>query len=444
MTAVVGILNKRGVAIAADSAVTRTRQFNKKVTKNGNKMIRVSNSIPIAVMLTGNGDFCGTQWDIIVRRYRQQRGYMEHETVEDCVHDFFRYIADNHLFCDDELVHGRLNYEMNELFHHADAIIDNNKKKRDEEDNLLKTPKAYAKAFKSQLARWRRIWLKDGVCPQFMDYTQNQFHDYFGEAIDDFFEQKEEESHLRSFCTTYPKTVLDDIKGDFELTLMTLLTTRQYHVDGSAELVFSGFGAKQQYPSLVSASVYEGFDGRVNYHILPKDIVCISDEKPVAICPFAQTDVIDSILAGVHAKFKDNISFSQSHAFDSHMEIFNFFEPDGKFDDIDLTSLSNELNDIKVDDLQRQFNRAIQQAQDRSWKKWEKALNDYDLYAMAALAQSLIDLTGFHRILTFQQEGVGGLVDLAVITKNHGFNWLNRKSWYHHQDIGGRYGVLGV
>jgi hypothetical protein len=63
---------------------------------------------------------------------------------------------------------------------------------------------------------------------------------------------------------------------------------------------------------------------------------------------------------------------------------------------------------------------------------------------MAALAESLIDLTGFHRILTFQQEGVGGPVDVAVISKNDGFVWLNRKSWYHHKDVGGRYGKLGV
>jgi hypothetical protein len=30
------------------------------------------------------------------------------------------------------------------------------------------------------------------------------------------------------------------------------------------------------------------------------------------------------------------------------------------------------------------------------------------------------------------------------ITKNEGFTWLSRKSWYHHKDISGQYGVLGV
>ena len=33
---------------------------------------------------------------------------------------------------------------------------------------------------------------------------------------------------------------------------------------------------------------------------------------------------------------------------------------------------------------------------------------------------------------------------LYQICKTDGFTWLNRKSWYHHKDVGGRYGKLGV
>ncbi|WP_170935006.1 hypothetical protein [Prevotella sp. P3-122] len=40
-------------------------------------------------------------------------------------------------------------------------------------------------------------------------------------------------------------------------------------------------------------------------------------------------------------------------------------------------------------------------------------------------------------------EGVGGPVDVAVITKNDGFTWLSRKSWYHHKDVNGMYGYMG-
>ena len=102
------------------------------------------------------------------------------------------------------------------------------------------------------------------------------------------------------------------------------------------------------------------------------------------------------------------------------------------------------LQEVKTDDLDKKFFNANMRYLNKKQHKWEKNLVGYDLLAMAALAQSLIELTGFHRILTFSQEGVGGTVDLAVISKNEGFTWLSRKSWYNHKDIGGQYGALGV
>lgn len=34
--------------------------------------------------------------------------------------------------------------------------------------------------------------------------------------------------------------------------------------------------------------------------------------------------------------------------------------------------------------------------------------------------------------------------DVGVITKNDGFTWLSRKSWYHHKDVNGMYGSMGI
>ena len=42
MTAIIALMNKKGAAIAADSAVTRPRKGISKVTNNGNKMVRIS------------------------------------------------------------------------------------------------------------------------------------------------------------------------------------------------------------------------------------------------------------------------------------------------------------------------------------------------------------------------------------------------------------------
>ena len=102
------------------------------------------------------------------------------------------------------------------------------------------------------------------------------------------------------------------------------------------------------------------------------------------------------------------------------------------------------LSEVKYDDIIVKFNKSVISLLDKNQREWLKTLEQYDIKSMAALAQSLIDLTGFQRILTFEQEGVGGPVDVAVITKNDGFTWLSRKSWYHHKDVNGMYGSMGI
>lgn len=331
MTAVVGILNKRGAAIAADSAVTRTRYNNRKITKKGNKMIRLSDCVPISVMLTGNGAYLRTQWDIIIRHYRQHRGDIPHQTVEACVHDFFRYIADNHLFCEEEVIKRWIGQELDLLFEHADGNVDFTVKERGD-DNRLKSPKTYLKSFLKQLHRYQTYWLKTGVSAQFIDYTPEQFHVFIGDMITDYLSEKEYQEDGFNF-NNYPKEFLVSLKDDLESTLMTRLTTRRYHDDGSAELVFTGFGSEQEYPSLVSTVVFEGFDNRVNYHIRPEDIICISDEHPVAICPFAQKDVIKSLLRGLHVDYSRIIANSMRDIYGPFgNDIFDINEDDKEFE----------------------------------------------------------------------------------------------------------------
>lgn len=440
MTAVVGILNKKGVALAADSAVTRSRGMNNKVTKNGNKMVRISNVLPISVMITGNGDFIGTQWDIIARHYRQHRGDIKHETVEACMHDFFRYIADHGLFREPGSVLRRTKNELGYLFNNINNRLDNKYKKRDENGKLT-SPRSYQKAFESLLNRLCKNWLKEGVCPQFQDYTLQNFSDYTKEIFDEYITiNSYDENSLYSFGL-YPQSMLTSLREPLEKALMARLTTRRMDDDDMAELIFSGFGDKQEYPSLVSAIVCEGFDSRVNYHFRPEDVICISDKRPVAICPFAQKDVIRSILRGMHKAFGNIIEDSINNSFDPWSN--DIFDPLGD-DDINYVDFNSKLGEIKTDDLSRNVFRQANRLMDYNQHQWEKALENYDLQSMAALAESLIDLTGFHRILTFRQEGVGGPVDVAVISKNDGFTWLNRKSWYHHKDVGGQYGKLGV
>jgi len=416
MTSVVGILNKRGVAIAADSAVTRGWKKNgldvEKYTKNGNKMVRLSEGIPVAVMIIGSAEYHHTPWDVIVRRYRQKRGHLEHSTVEASALDFFDFIQSDPVFwrVDDRDFGVRL---VKTVF---ECIKSEMEESYDSDSDDDSAPSAiFIRVFRHAAASLQKKWIKKGIAPQYKDYSMASFLSAYDSIITDFLDN-----------TDYDDDVLKGIRPSFEETLWMAFRTG-IKCDDSTTLVFTGYGKDQVYPSLVSANVCGGFDRRVNYHICPDDIVCISADKPVAIRSFAQDDVIKSLLNGIHMGWLIGASVFP-RIVDPRLSYY--FKPSiGEKDPgFEFTEM---LKEVETEDLLHRFSTERNRLLNKNQRMWERSLKDRDLEYLASLADCLIDLTGLHRLLTFSPEGVGGPVDVAVISKNEGFTWLRRKNWYH-------------
>ena len=49
---------------------------------------------------------------------------------------------------------------------------------------------------------------------------------------------------------------------------------------------------------------------------------------------------------------------------------------------------------------------------------------------LAAMAESLVNLTSLKRKVSLQAETVGGPVDVAVISKRDGFVWIKKKQYF--------------
>lgn len=49
---------------------------------------------------------------------------------------------------------------------------------------------------------------------------------------------------------------------------------------------------------------------------------------------------------------------------------------------------------------------------------------------LAAMAESLVNLTSFRRKLSMGAETVGGPIDVAIISKGDGFIWVKRKHYF--------------
>lgn len=430
MTALVGILNVRGAAIAAYSAVTMTRNSNRKIANSANKMLRLLSAQPVSVMICGSAYFLGTPWDIIIRRYRQKRGHVLLSTVQAYVEDFFSYMVSEKNFFPEIYENSFLQYSLNNYYQaiKKDVPFLNHK-----DDGEATNVKQIIKAFKTEIKKSIAPIAQLGKCPMFEDYTLEQFTEKISPLVDEFIEDQVDDHFF-----SYPLEVYQAIRDDLVAGLMYYVTTR--FEDEGATLVFTGFGTQEDYPTLISANVNEGFDGRVCYHIKDEDIVHVSAEKPVAICPFAQTDIMNSLLTGVNPDFNNVLCERSSQMF---MDFDQLLHEKICGEEID-EEFSGILQGVKCIDLYRSFEKYNKKLTGKSSKQWLNTLRDYDLQDMAQLAENLIAMTSLERHMTFREEGVGGPIDLAIITKNNGFTWLSRKSWYHHVDVGGRYGKFGV
>lgn len=431
MTALVGILNVRGAAIAADSAVTMTRDRNRKIANSANKMLRLSSAQPVSVMICGSGMFLGTPWDIIIRRYRQKRGQVSLPTVQASVNDFFAYMVSEKFFFPDIYEKSFLIYSLNNYFQSLREdvpFVDIN------DEGMATNVRSIIREFKSEIKKSIVSMDRLGKCPLFEDYTLEQFTKKASTIVDEFIEDQVDDNDF----TSYPIEVYQAIRDDLVAGLLCYVTTRSENE--GATLVFTGFGAEEEYPTLISVNVNEGFDRRVCYHIRDEDIVHVSADKPVAICPFAQTDIMMSLLTGVNPRF-NNVACERSSQM--YMEFDRMLQERVCGEELDEEFLGI-LQGIKCSDLYYSFERFDKKLMGQSSKQWLKTLRDYDLQDMAQLAENLIAMTSLERHMTFREEGVGGPIDLAIITKNNGFTWLSRKSWYHHVDVGGRYGKFGV
>lgn len=320
MTAIVGILNKRGIAIASDSAVTFTNAIQEvaiqnknekvisvkdKVVNSGDKMLRLKDNQPVAVMIVGNSLLTKLPWDVIVRWYRKQNDSSGFPKLED-------YVQQLKGFVDSEII----------------------------------------------------------------------------------------ASHIKN----------DVVFKENERTF----------------LVFAGYGEDEAYPSICQYEVTGINKSKLQWQL--SGSANISSEQESNIFTSGQSDIIDAIELGIQ---NERIGVIRKRFQTLIEDLLTQNLLDSLIGKIDYPTIRQEVADL------------IRESGKEHLHQHLEAIKQFDLQKMACLAENLIKATELHRKITFRQEGVGGLIDLAVITREDGFQWLNRKSWYEPSK-GGQYGKFGI
>ena len=409
MTAVIGILNKEGAVVAADSAVTMRRGRREKISNSADKMIRLSDVQPISVIIFADATFMGIPWDLIVRWYRHLRGGIAFPTFKDHVNDFLGFLVRESFFCSEEQKKDYLGRLFRGFFRELDE--DTPMWSFNDEhavENLDEVIEGYRAVSRMKAEEYKG----KGICPSFNDYTVDSFKEFAAGIVDENLEDK------------LPDDLFAAVRDDLMECFYYFLIHRNGDMTG---LVFTGYGRDDKYPSSLCVRVVLGFDGHLASYVQPEDDVAISDERPSAVLPYAQTDVMETLVKGVDPQFDYNIGLQAEEELDRMLNDFAWNLRRADLPDEAVCSVA----DIPYEDIVEEFKRTTHtQAKKARNNKVFSGVENIEVRDMARLAEEMISITSLKRHINFDDEGVGGLVDLAAITRDKGFTWLNRKGWY--------------
>lgn len=274
MTAEVVIMNKHGMSLAADSAITSGRDGIQKVYNSANKLFSLSREHSIGIMVYGAASFMEVPWGIIIKSYREHLGDKKFADLADYADDLLDFICQDQRFKAEEIeniiIYRTFSDILKRIVREVEEDISNEKLSNGDITNeivtdwLMECVERYIKSYKNKQET-------------FLELEYKAFIEKFGSVI----------YEIREELITY------DVPSALEEKLYELafeVTKKDYFSIGSTGIVIAGYGEKEIFPHILNYRL-EGFVfGQLKYKKLKeKKISYTTDKKDgtAAIIPFA-------------------------------------------------------------------------------------------------------------------------------------------------------------
>jgi hypothetical protein len=409
MTAEVAVLNKLGVALAADSTVTITSQDGSKTYNTTNKLFTLSKYQPVGILIYRATELNSIPLEIIIKQFREYIGSKERDELAEYADAFIRYLRSHVPISRDDQI-----YNVDRLATQYSLILRDRYAKdcRDQQVPLAASLRkaSGAKIFDDVLTRLRTQARTYGRNPGFQKLSPARVLSQYRATIEgvtkgviDYF--KPTASHVSRAALWVTEAILsNDVSS------------------GHSGFVVAGYGRDQYYPSLISHRT-DGFIAN-RFKMIRYRPSVIARDNAAAIVPFAQTDAAELSMEGVDPYYQTYIEESITDllgAIPTRVERF--------FQITDRAKLQRFRRS-----LSRKAAALISDLGDRRGEwfvgKVIDAVRFLDKAELANLAESLVSLTALKQKVSLNLETVGGAIDVAVISKNDGFVWIKRKHYF--------------
>lgn len=420
MTAEVVIMNKEGVALAADSAVTIIGERGKKILTSANKMFALSRYYPIGIMVYGEANFLEIPWEIIIKIYRSKLKNKKFDTLKEYSDDFLDFLnREKQLFPESEQENHLKRYIYSYFFHIKQII-----KKKWDQTLIIKNNKITIKEIKDIISEiikeHHKKWKETETIPNLPKNHNEQCEKKYGKIIE---KAKKDIFDKLPLGQSHSKLLIE-----LALNLFSKIPEKFFRPYFSG-IVIMGFGNEDIFPSLQSFLL----EGVVNNVLQYKKHAenNINFETTAVIRAFAQKEMVVTFMEGVSPNYEKEIEKYFSQICDEYPQII--IENINKLNNEMEVELKKKLK--KISNEWKEKNK-IKLREYRRKKYINPVINGVSILPkkeLAAMAESLVSLTSFKKKVTIEEETVAGPIDVAIISKGDGFIWIKRKLYFKQE-----------
>ena len=400
MSVGVCIINRNGIALAADSAGTYTG--NKMFYNSMNKVFSLSRKYVYGAITYGATTIYNVSIDQVLKEFRTYLDSREH------ISDFFEILPLFEAFINQNSSYYK--FDLAEANHCngliKDLVVD--------WGNKIKTVATEVDAENkiSEILNQLETVMRGSLKIDNYDvsaYIKTTYNDYFNMLIGMIVPE------LNNF-PTQKEYFWDYICNYFNLSLTN--ETNNY-----MGLFFAGYGHCDAFPKFTHIELYRVVGGKIKYRLVEN---YEESNNHAQIVPLAQPDVILTFCKGISNRFINYIPQKVESIINSKIDALpDTFTIDQK------NALKTSLSSSKAE-IASAINTTIQ---NDNVKPILDSVQLIPLPEMGFLAESLVNITSLKRTFAIDgnQQTVGGPTDVAVMSKGDGFVWIKRKHYFDKQ-----------
>lgn len=390
MTCEVAVMNTRGIALAADSAVTLGDS--EKIYHNAEKLLQLVPGAPVGIMIFGGADLVNVPWETIVAGYQKYLGERRFDNLHEYLDDLVAFIEQERVMFPEAVQKRHFAEIVRKLW---DALYAQPWKEQMAKSRKGRAPEPCG-LLRHLIAEDHPVWahyprLKH-VDEGFIDQVLSEYATSLDEVEQKLFEGRE---------------LPDDIRADLRTTLRLFLSTASFLGNEYSGVVIAGMGEAEAFPGALVCKVGPMVKNRLRFHVFDHDK--ITHTETATIMPFAQRETIDMIIEGIHPDLAEALPKLLDASLKEHG--------------------AAKLPAKRVETIHDKFQKALRkEIRDKHSGPFMSAVSALPRHDLAAMAEALVNLTAFRAHASADvRETVAGPIDVAVLSKGEGFVWVKRK-----------------